>query len=240
MIGLNVVATGSSGNCYFIRDGTCYLCLDCGESVKIQDIRKGCDWNVNAIDGVLITHRHSDHLPKVKNFLHSGIMCYSNDETQEFVEITQGEVITGLAEKKLAQIADWKVLPYYVPHEDIPCFAYLIRTPSGEKVFYMTDFQYSPVTLKNIGINHFLIACNRTDDIPDDAEARFHRIRGHSSLNVVKEFLEASMTDECKSVTVCHLSGLYANAGLILDELRFLCGEKIKVNIARKGLKLEL
>ena len=240
MIGLNVVASGSKGNCYFIRDGDRYLCLDCGSDIRHQDILLGCDHNISHVDGVLITHQHSDHLPNVKDFLYSGIQCYSNDKVQEFVFITQGEHIVSMPEKRVTHIGEWTVLPWYVPHENVANYAYLIRSPCGEKLVYMTDYQYSPVTVKQYNVNHFLIACSRTDDIPDDAEARFHRIMGHSSLRVVKDFLTASMSDATRSVTVCHLSGAYADAGLILEELRQLCGDSVKVNIARKGMKLEL
>lgn len=237
---LSVVATGSKGNCYFINDGDRYLCLDCGEKISYQSILKGCDFRIENVDGVLITHKHSDHLPMVSAFTRSGIRVYSNDKTQEHVLITQGENITGIPEKRVTRIGDWKVVPWFVPHENVSNYAYLIRSPCGEVVAYITDFAYSPLTLKSYKVNHFLVAVNRTQDIPDDAEARFHRIRGHSSLRSVEDFLTASMTEDCKSVTACHLSGTYADAGLILEELTRLCGENVKVNIARKGMKIQL
>lgn len=240
MIGINVVATGSKGNCYFIRDGDRYLCLDCGESVGYQSILKGCDFRIGNVDGVLVTHRHTDHLPMVSTFTRSGISVYSNDKTQEHVLVTQGEKITALPEKRVSKIGGWAVVPWYVPHEDVANYAYLIRSPCGEVIAYLTDFEYSPLTLKTYRVNHFLIAVNRSQSVPEGAEARFHRIMGHSTLEVVKAFLEASRTPECRSVTACHLSGAYADAGLILDELTKLCGDGVKVNIARRGMKLQL
>ena len=49
---LKCIATGSSGNCYTqtsIRGET--LILDCG--IPIKEIKKGLDWNIKDVVGVL-------------------------------------------------------------------------------------------------------------------------------------------------------------------------------------------
>lgn len=54
---LKTVATGSSGNCHLlIADSGETLILDCG--VPIKDIKKGLDWNIRSVSGVIVSHSH--------------------------------------------------------------------------------------------------------------------------------------------------------------------------------------
>lgn len=237
---LRIVATGSTGNCYLLEENGHFLILDCGESVPWRWVIKASGYRPSKIDAALITHRHLDHLPRVKEVHMSGIPIYSNDETESFVLESQGEKINGLPEKKKSELkGGWSVVPWYVPHEDVANFAYLIYTPSGEKVAYITDFEYSPVTLKSYGVNAFLIAVSRTEEIDKDAEAREHRIRGHSSLEVVKDFLNASITEDCRHIIACHLSGIYADEKVVFSELSEAF-PNTQVSIAHKGMTINL
>lgn len=165
---------------------------------------------------------------------------YSNDYTADFLTKKTGNQVIALKNKTLFRFGQYGIVTFDVPHEDIPNSAYIIIYEDGTKLFYSTDFEYIPFTVKTWNINHFLIAVNHSEEIPPDDEAREHRLRGHSSLEVVKDFLKASMTDACKTVTACHLSGKYADAERIERELREVCGENVAVNIARKGMRINL
>ena len=54
---LKWIATGSSGNCYTLTSNNGEtLILDCG--IPIKEIKKGLDWNIRGIKGVIISHTH--------------------------------------------------------------------------------------------------------------------------------------------------------------------------------------
>lgn len=54
---LHCIATGSTGNCYtLISDSRETLILDCG--IPIKEIKKGLNWNIRGIKGVIISHTH--------------------------------------------------------------------------------------------------------------------------------------------------------------------------------------
>ena len=60
---LSVFASGSSGNCLLLSDQHTHILIDAGISMRrIQGflLRAGLSWQ--DIDGVLITHEHSDHI----------------------------------------------------------------------------------------------------------------------------------------------------------------------------------
>lgn len=54
---LKCVSSGSQGNCYILTDSNGKsLILDCG--VPIMEIKKGLNWNIRGISGVIISHSH--------------------------------------------------------------------------------------------------------------------------------------------------------------------------------------
>lgn len=64
---LKCISTGSSGNCYLLHaDNGETLILDCG--IGIKEIKKGLDWNIKDVVGVLCTHKHLDHSKSLDNF----------------------------------------------------------------------------------------------------------------------------------------------------------------------------
>lgn len=232
---LITVGSGSHGNCYLVEKDGSYLALDAGCSWK--EVLKACDFNVTAINACLVTHVHRDHCSNYRDFVKNGIPCYANEDTATALTAVYDEKILPLKDKKVfsADFGRYRIIPFYVPHEETPNSAFIIIWEDGTRLFYATDFEYIPFTVKTWDIDHFLIAINHSEDIPEGVEAREHRIRGHSSLETVKKFLELSVTENCKSVTACHLSGSYADPDRIESELRSLLRNNIKVSIARKG-----
>ena len=139
-------------------------------------------------------------------------------------------------EKKWTAVADWKFLPFAVPHDGVPNFAYIVQT-SGHRLLYMTDFEYCPFTVKKLNIDTFLIECNYCGDLERfENEGKYeHVLRGHSSLETVKGFIQANMTDSLKNIILCHLSSSNSDEGQMLSEITAMVPETVNVTIATKG-----
>ena len=57
------VASGSSGNCICLGSDQCHVMIDAGISGKrIEEGMNTYDYTTSDMDGVLITHEHSDHI----------------------------------------------------------------------------------------------------------------------------------------------------------------------------------
>ena len=56
MMKLKVLGSGSSGNCYLLSTENETLILDCG--LPIKEIKKGLNFDLGGIKGVLVTHAH--------------------------------------------------------------------------------------------------------------------------------------------------------------------------------------
>lgn len=56
MLKLKCLGSGSSGNCYLLSTEKETLILDCG--ISIMDIKKGLNFDIRRIAGVVVTHAH--------------------------------------------------------------------------------------------------------------------------------------------------------------------------------------
>lgn len=235
---LNIVGTGSSGNCYLLENNKRYLALDAG--ISWNGVLKACEYKPSTIDALIVTHEHSDHSAYIKDFDRTGIPVFGNSAVKEKYHCVR-TVPTG---RTIEVGGGWKVIAFDVPHThndgtECPNNAYIIEY-SGERLLYMTDWMYCKYNLSKFKINHFLIAVNYTDLEEDEVGKMDHVARGHSSLDTAKEFLKTSITDSCRNIIVCHLSSKNADEGRIIRELTEIVPETVNVSIARKGYTFEL
>lgn len=69
------IASGSSGNAYWISDGKTPLLLDAG--IPMKAIQIGCGFRVRELGGCFITHCHGDHSKAAKDLLRYGVDVYT-------------------------------------------------------------------------------------------------------------------------------------------------------------------
>ena len=80
---LTVIASGSRGNCALLEIGNARLLLDCGISCKrIKTALQPMGLTPDDLDGILITHEHTDHTTGLKTLLgHHHIPVYTRPKT---------------------------------------------------------------------------------------------------------------------------------------------------------------
>lgn len=180
----------------------------------------------------------------------AGVQCYGCDELQEKLEIVYGEKIIGLPEKRSIRISEWIVTPFYLPHTTrdkdtgalIPCpnFGYLIQC-GDEKLLYMTDWEYCSYVFKNQRINYMILECNHMDNLMDSNSANYiHALKGHSSLSVVKSFVEVNKTPDLRNIILCHLSSENADPEIMQKEVQSVAGKWVNVAVAKKDMTIPL
>ena len=177
--------------------------------------------------------------------MRAGIPCYGCDELQEHLEIVTGEKIIGLPERIPKRIGSWVIVPFYLPHTTrdkktgalIPCpnFGYLIQN-GDEKLLYMTDWEYCSYVFKSQRINYMVLECNHMDNLMDSSSANYiHALKGHSSLSVVKSFVEANKTPDLRNIILCHLSSENADPETMQKEVQSVAGKWVSVSVAKAG-----
>ena len=103
------------------------------------------------------------------------------------------------------QFGKFKVQCFDLPHNGTSNRGFLIEV-DGQKILYMTDFEYCPFKFDKQKINHMLIECNYQQELVDrDLPQYTHKIRGHCSLSTCREFIKVNATDSLQTVILCHL-----------------------------------
>ena len=238
---LRVISTGSrAGNGYaLISNSGQIILLDFGCDKK--KILRGIDYRVFDVVGAVLSHGHMDHAKSYKWLLQNMIPIYTNDETVEGFEMVTGELLKGISEKKWLQCGEFKIMGFYVPHDNTPNFGFLIEHEEMGRLLYMTDLEYCPYSFKNLHVQHLLIEANYIEDLVSrEAENYAHQIRGHCSLNTCKGIVEANKTPDLRTVTLIHLSDKVCDPNKVLEEIKEVAGSRVEVNVATPGLEIEL
>ena len=242
---LKVISTGSqAGNCYaLIADNGEILLLDFG--CWPSKILRGIGYRISDVCGALLSHGHRDHVKACRWILQNGITIFTNDETAEDFEIVSEKKMVGKPEKIPFEVGSYRVIPFNLPHttrdkytgELIPCpnFGYLIQC-GDEKLLYLTDFEFCKYVFKSQRINYMLLECNHMDNLMDSGSANYiHALKGHSSLSVVKDFVEVNKTPDLRNIILCHLSSENADPETMQKEVQSVAGKWVNVAVAHAG-----
>jgi len=108
---INPIASGSSGNAYYISDGQSSLLLDAG--IPLAQIQAGCGYKVSQLSGCLVTHGHGDHVKAAKALARMGVNIYTSQGTADMVNLTGHRICTVRALESF-HTGTFEVLPFDV------------------------------------------------------------------------------------------------------------------------------
>lgn len=250
---LKIISTGSqAGNSYaLIADNGEILLLDFG--CEPNKILRGIDYKVSDVCGACLTHSHGDHVKAYRWILQNGIPIYTNDETAEHFEIISGEKMIGEPEKIPFEAGSFRIVPFYVPHDGCPCYAYIISHPECGNIIYATDMSRiaqvdenyrlkmvdgKPIdwSFKSLHLSHMIIEANYDfSDFADiDEFKRSHVGFGHHSLQQCKRFVEENKTPDLRNVILVHLSK-DTDEENIRSQVQSVAGKWANVAVAHAG-----
>lgn len=234
---LKCISTGSSGNCYLLQaDNGETLILDCG--IGIKEIKKGLDWNIKDVAGVLCTHKHLDHSKSLGNFKKMSIPVFAPYQRNYNKKNYGGFTIYPFP----LQTLDGNWTHTDANGEPCPIFGFLITHPEMGKMLYITDCEL--IKWKFNDINHVLLGVNYDKDLVDkDNDPKIkHVFRGHLSIDTACDFVRANYSDSLQNVIMCHLSSENADRDSFVEKMKKVaCGanvdiaERNKEWILRKG-----
>lgn len=134
---LQVVNSGSSGNCYLLTDSQNHtLILEAGKGTFEDALRQIPD--VSKIAAVIISHKHTDHYGDAEKWKNAGIKVYGPDQMQHAEQFNLA----------CAGMVPYSVIPLAVEHDPgIICHAFFIRANyEGKNLFFATDcYNYSRI-----------------------------------------------------------------------------------------------
>ena len=215
------LASGSSGNCYYLGTSSCGILVDAGIGVRqIKKILKEHGIEFEKIYAILVTHDHADHIKSVgylgetlnipiyaTELVHAGIR---RSRYVEEVLIQSRRVV----EKNVPVfIKDFNITAFEVPHDSSDNVGYLIKY--GDQTFVIvTDVGHITDTVRDYvcKANHLVIEANYDEEMlmsgsyPAFLKERVSSKSGHLSNRDAAEFLATNYTSALKNIWLCHLS----------------------------------
>jgi phosphoribosyl 1,2-cyclic phosphodiesterase len=213
---LKCIATGSTGNCYTLTsDSGETLILDCG--IPIKEIKKGLDWNIKDVVGVLCTHKHLDHSKSLNDFKDMGIPIYAPYLKIDYMSMNMGEFTVKPFD---LMTIDGSWTHTHANGEPCPIYGFLITHKEMGRMLYITDCEVVKWKFKDI--NHILLGVNYDKDLidRDNTGKANHVFRGHLSIDTACDFVKANYSDSLQNVIMCHLSAENADSDSFIEKMK--------------------
>lgn len=229
MMKLKCIATGSTGNCYTLTsDSGETLILDCG--IPIKEIKKGLNWNIKDVVGVLCTHKHLDHSKSVNDFKAMGIPIYAPYLKIDYMSMNMG----GFTVKPFdLTTIDGRWTHTNANGEPCPIFGFLITHKEMGRMLYITDCELIKWKFKDI--NYILLGVNYDKDLVDtDNPKTNHVFKGHLSIDTACDFVKANDSDSLQNVIMCHLSSENADKDSFIAKMKNAVNG-VNVDVAEQG-----
>ncbi len=216
-----VLASGSKGNAIYVAGADTRVLIDCGLSLKELRARLACiDLDVEQIDGLCVTHEHSDHSAGLRVLARrTAVPMYANDPTASAVEYA--------ARRHAETPWNWNVFatgspftiggltfePFSVPHDAAEPVAFAV-SDGTHRVGIATDMGM-PTTLvrkRLAGCDALVLESNHDADLLRNSERSWalkQRIagrRGHLSNEQSAELLTDLLHQGLKCICLAHLS----------------------------------
>jgi len=214
-----ILASSSAGNAAFLSSGSTRLLIDAGLSRKaIVERLRNIGEDPEALDGVLLTHEHADHISGLnvllRNLKRRTVPVYVthltataiewNDCAPELREFQAGSRFT---------IGDIEVQSFTTPHDAVDPVGFCFRI-GGLKAGIVTDLGYIPASVKHHlrDIDFLLLEANHDIEMlkvgpyPWQVKQRVMSRKGHLSNDVVAEFIAHDLGDSTRTLVLGHLS----------------------------------
>lgn len=228
---INPIASGSSGNAYYISDGHSSLLLDAG--IPLAQIQAGCVYKVSQLSGCLVTHGHGDHVKAAQALARLGVNIYTSNGTAEMVKL-KGHRIRTVQALKSFSAGTFEVLPFDVEHDVPEPLGFLIRsTVTQEKLLYFTDTYFIRYTF--VGLTHIMMEANYDPDTMEqnvkeglvDVSRAKRTIGSHMSIDTVIKTLESFDLSRLQQIYLLHLSNDNSQAADFKRRVQALTGKEV-------------
>jgi phosphoribosyl 1,2-cyclic phosphodiesterase len=234
---LEVLGSGSSGNCYILKEGNDTLILECG--VAIKEVKKALNFDYSNNIFCLISHQDKDHCKYVKEITEMGIDVYCLKETADSFGFNSHRIHYIQTGKKYS-INSFNILGFPLIH-DVPILGYLIEY-NGNTILFATDTHYIPY--KFPGLTNIMIEANFSNAILDEKLTSgranmFVRNRvlfSHMEIDTTLDFLKANDMSNVNNIVLLHLSDGNSNAADFQKRVQELTGKSVYV--AQPGLEI--
>lgn len=256
------IASGSSGNCYFLSTDNTSILIDAGVGIRtLKKALKEHEIRVEDLSAVLITHDHADHI-KAAGYLGEkiGIPIYATEGTHRGINAsycTRIKLMTSVrtVEKGIPfTLGDFTVTPFEVPHDATDNVGYFIEV-CGINFTFMTDLgRITDDAAKYARLANYLIIEANYDlsmlemgPYPQLLKSRIKSETGHLCNRDTASFLADNFSEHLRHVWLCHLSKdnnhpelAYKTVELALQAKNIMVGRDVEVTVLKRYVPSEM
>ena len=235
---IKIIASGSKGNSTFIESNNTRILIDAGVLyTRINKTLESIDVDVNSLDGIIISHTHSDHIGGLSSLIKKvNIPVFIKEELYpEIKKIIPSDNIV-IIEDQNVSIGDLDIEIINASH-DVPAFGFII-SDSKKKILYLTDTGY--INRKHYSklenLDAYIIESNHDEKMlmegpyPYILKQRVISDKGHLSNRYTGRFLNKSVGPKTKYIVLAHISENNNTEELALEQVK----EELKDNYKKK------
>jgi len=215
------LASGSSGNCYYLGTLEYGILFDAGIACRsIKKILKENGIELEQVMALFITHDHIDHIKSVGNLGERfGIPVYATQAVHEGIEdsrfVDQPLVSSRRMIRKDEPVAirGFTVTAFDVPHDARDCVGYTINYKEDTIVLATDVGHISDTVGAHIRLaNHLILEANYDREMlmngryPAFLKERIMNGTGHLCNTETADFLANNFRSHLRNIWLCHLS----------------------------------
>jgi len=215
---LTILGSGSGGNCAYLETAETRLLIDAGFSGRqIRQRLATIARSPESIQGILITHEHSDHISGLIGLAAKlQIPVYCNRDTREAIEAQlQIQIDARLfATGDSFAVGDVVIDTFPVPHDACDPVGFLLHTLAGN-IGFLTDLGHATklvverIRSANVLLleaNHDLKMLQDDPHRPWSLKQRILSRHGHLSNDGAADVVEQILSAELRQLYLGHLS----------------------------------
>lgn len=232
MIEVQVIASGSKGNCTVLTIDNATILLDIG--INFSNLQRRL--NFENPTAVFLTHEHSDHVNKstLAELLKRGVEVYMTKGTAQALKLEPRHNLKYITADDDVEVGDLIITAYIVVHDAAEPVNFFIR--DGESTAsYITDTG-EPTYYKNVDVwlpDILIIEANHdtetllTADIDEHQKQRI--LHNHLSVEKVAKCIEEHNKEFLQEVHLIHISKRHGNAEKFRQIIQEIVGDNVKV-----------
>ena len=237
---IQILASGSKGNSTFIESKGTRILIDAGINYsRIQNALEKIDVDPKTIDGIIISHTHSDHIGGLSSVVKkiNAPVFIKEELYPDIKKIIPKENIV-IIEEQSVNINSLNIEIINASH-DVPAFGFII-SDSDKKILYLTDTGYINRKYYNKleNLDAYIIESNHDEKMlmegpyPYVLKQRVVSDKGHLSNRYTGKFLNKTIGDKTKYIILAHLSENNNTEDLALEQVN----DELKDNTNLKNL----
>ena len=209
--------SGSSGNCSYIESDNSKILVDCGVSAKkIEEALISLNSHPSELDGILITHEHSDHIKGLATLCKKyNVPIYSNRHTFDVISnsLKSNNEIHYFNNNDKFEVKDLEIHPFSISHDAVdPCAFSIIK--DNAKISIATDIGHATQNVIDnlLGSSFVLLEANYEPDMlksskyPYSLKRRILGPDGHLSNDDAAQIVSYLVKSNTKKIMLGHLS----------------------------------